>query len=138
MESGGGTIGSGRYADKGGQQVGCFFNESADNERIKGIYGNYNFWSWLRYWYLDTENHIMLMLLDKGYYDYDYEVPDAKTQAALTAVKSDDELLSKLKNMGFGVAPKKIEPKPKDLSKDDAQRIMMQELKAEKQKNKDD
>ena len=70
------------------------------------------------------------MLLDKGYYDYDYEVPDAKTQAALTAVKSDDELLAKLKNMGFGVT------KPKDLSKDEAQRIMMQELKAQKQKDK--
>lgn len=47
--------------------------QGSDNDKIKHIYGNYNFWSWLRYWYLDSANYITLLLLDKGYYDYDYK-----------------------------------------------------------------
>ncbi len=50
------------------------------------------------------------MLLDKGYYDYDYEMPNKRTEAALTAVKSDAELADKLKGMGFAVKPKKLTP----------------------------
>lgn len=77
---------------------------------MKAIYGNNGFWSWLRYWFLDTENYVTFMLLDKSYYDYDYEKPSERTEAALTAAKSDDELADKLKGMGFAVKPKKLNP----------------------------
>ena len=70
MGGGGGATAGGRYEEKGGgQQVGSFFSEATDNEKIKAIYGNYGFWSWLRYWWLDTENYVTFMLMDKGYYD---------------------------------------------------------------------
>lgn len=32
---------------------------------IKEIYGNYCFWSWLRYWYLDSVEKQSVILLDK-------------------------------------------------------------------------
>ena len=116
MESGGSTSLRGRYEEKGGgQQVGSLFAEATDNEKIKAIYGNYNLWSWLRYWFLDTENYVTFMLLDKSYYDYDYEKPSERTEAALTAVKSDDELEAKLRGIGLNVRPKKKILTPEEL-----------------------
>ena len=116
MGGGRGAGNGGRYEEKGGgQQVGSFFAEAADNELIKATYGNYGFWSWLRYWFLDTENYITFMLLDKGYYDYDYEKPSERTEAALTAAKSDDELEAKLRSMGLNVRLKKKTLTPEEL-----------------------
>lgn len=60
----------------------------------------------LRYWWVDTENYITFLLLDKGYYDYDYEKPNARTIAALDAANSDSELSEKLSRMGFAVRQK--------------------------------
>lgn len=88
---------------------------TAHNEKIKAIYGNYCFWSWLRYWYLDSADLITLMLMDKGYYDYDYEKPSARVEAAMTAAKSDDELEAKLRGMGLNVRPKKKPLTPEEL-----------------------
>lgn len=97
----------GRYEEKGGgKQVGSFFDYSSDNEKIKACYGNYNFWSWLRYWFLDTENQVQLMLIDKGYYDYDYSEPSEDYKFIKQAAKTDDELMSKLSKLGFGKAKK--------------------------------
>lgn len=116
MEGGGGASGGGRYEEKGGgQQVGSLFAEATDNEKIKAIYGNFGLWSWLRYWFLDTENYVTFMLLDKGYYDYDYEKPSERTEAALTAAKSDAELEAKLRGMGLNVRPKKKPLTPEEL-----------------------
>lgn len=50
------------------------------------------------------------MLLDKSYYDYDYEKPSARIEAAITAVKSDAELAERLKGIGFTVRPKTATP----------------------------
>ena len=47
---------------------------------MKAVYGNYGFWAWLRYWYLDTENYVTWMMLDKGFHDYDYTEPEHKPQ----------------------------------------------------------
>lgn len=116
MESGGGASGGGRYEDKGGgQQVGSLFAEATDNEKMKAVYGNNGFWSWLRYWFLDTENYVTFMLLDKGYYDYDYEKPSERTEAALTAAKSDAELAEELKRIGLTPKPKKKTLTPEQL-----------------------
>lgn len=49
----------------------------------------------------------MFMLLDKGYYDYDYERPSGRTEAALTAVKSDEEMEERLRGMGLNVRAKR-------------------------------
>ena len=105
MESGGGASGGGRYEEKGGgQQVGSLFAEATDNEKIKAIYGNYCFWSWLRYWHLDSADYITLLLMDKGYYDYDYEavkeIPKQKTYEE--TVKSDEEIRDILGRFGWG------------------------------------
>ena len=53
--------------------------------------------------------------LDKGYYDYDYEKPSERTEAALTAATSDDELEAKLRGMGLNVRPKKKTLTPEEL-----------------------
>lgn len=125
MEGGGGASGGGRYEEKGGgQQVDSLFAEATDNEKIKAIYGNFGLWSWLRYWFLDTENYVTFMLLDKSYYDYDYEKPSERTEAALTAAKSDDELETKLRGMGLNVRPKK-----KILTPEELQAEVMTEIK---------
>lgn len=122
MESGGGASGGGRYEEKGGgQQVGSLFSEATDNEKITAIYGNYNLWSWLRYWFLDTENWVTFMLLDKGYYDYDYEA--VKEKRKLTA--EDREIWSSEKlNAILGVKPKK-----KTLTAEELQAEVMAEEK---------
>lgn len=82
---------------------------------MKAIYGNNGFWSWLRYWFLDTENYVTFMLLDKDYYDYDYEKPNDRTEAVLTAAKSDDEIAAKLRGMGLNVRSKKKPLTPEEL-----------------------
>ena len=108
MESRGSSSNNGRYDSKGGgQQVGSFFDVSNDNERLKAIYGNYNLWSWLRYWIIDSENKVTMLLMDKSYYDYDYEKPSQKDEDALNAAKSDADITSKLKALGFGTRKKK-------------------------------
>ncbi len=64
------------------------------------------------------------MLLDKGYYDYDYEKPSERTEAALTAATSDDELEAKLRGIGLNVRPKK-----KTLTAEELQAEVMAEEK---------
>lgn len=46
--------------------------------------------------------------MDKGYYDYDYKIPDEKIRVAMQASKNEDELMDKLNRMGFG--KKKLTP----------------------------
>lgn len=46
--------------------------------------------------------------MDKGYYDYDYKVPDERIRVATQASKNEDELIDKLSRMGFG--KKKLTP----------------------------
>ncbi len=97
----------GRFAEKGGQQVGSAFAFSTDNEKIKAIYGNYCFWSWLRYWHLDNADYVTLMLMDKGFYDYDYEVPKEinKRKTYEESVRSDEEIRDILGRFGWGKKP---------------------------------
>lgn len=102
----------GRFAEKGGQQVGSVFQCSTDNEKIKAIYGNFGFWSWLRYWHLDSADYVLMMLMDKGYYDYDYEA--VKEKPVLTA--EDREIWSQEKlHAILGVKPKKKTLTPEEL-----------------------
>ena len=102
----------GRFAEKGGQQVGSVFQSSTDNEKIKAIYGNYGFWSWLRYWHLDSADYVLMMLMDKGYYDYDYEA--VKEKPVLTA--EDREIWSQEKlHAILGVKPRKKTLTPEEL-----------------------
>lgn len=77
------------------------FQESSVNERIKFIYGNYNFWSWLKYWYLDTANQTALMAIDKQYYDYDYKEFEEKKKPEDYKPKSDKEVGNILRRFGL-------------------------------------
>lgn len=72
------------------------------NEKIKALYGNYCLWSWMRYWFLESAEAITLMLIDKGYYDYDYERPGKDWETYKNLAKTDDELKERLGKMGFG------------------------------------
>ena len=58
----------------------------------------------MRYWYIDSANFVTLMLIDKGYYDYDYEEPKRKKQSAPTKAKSDAETAKMLSRFGVGTA----------------------------------
>ena len=106
----------GRFAGKGGQQVGSAFAESTVNEKIEAIYGNYCLWSWFRYMFIDSVEYTAMLLMDKGYYDYDYEQPKPKPARALTydeSAMSDSEMESVLARFGWGngtVKPDKPTP----------------------------
>jgi hypothetical protein len=126
MEGGGGASGGGRYEEKGGgQQVGSLFAEATDNEKIKAIYGNYNLWSWLRYWYLDTENYVTFMLLDKGYYDYDYEAVKETVRRNETQEQKDKRTQKMMDRFGFG----KVKSIKKTLTPEELQAEVMREEK---------
>jgi hypothetical protein len=67
------------------------------------------------------------MLIDKGYYDYDYQEPKkqtAKSKSYDESVRSDEEMQSILSRFGWG-KPKASQP----LTPEDAQRIAMEEAK---------
>lgn len=84
---------------------------SEHNERIKYVYGNYCWWSWFRYWYLDSCNLVTMLLIDKGYFDYDFEkfgiLEHGKDWAE--TVRSDEEMDEIMKGFGFGRRTKKPE-----------------------------
>lgn len=70
------------------------------------------------------------MLIDKGYYDYDYQEPKAqatKTKSYDESVRSDDEMQSILSRFGWG-KPKESHP----LTAEEAQRIAMEKIKERK------
>ena len=58
-------------------------------------------WAWLRYWYLDTANIVNLYLIDKGYYDYDFE-KFKKPILFETTRKSDEEVSALMRKFGIG------------------------------------
>jgi len=70
------------------------------------------------------------MLIDKGYYDYDYSDPYDERKERLKALKpkSNAELQEKLSRMGFGNIMAKEEP-TQPLTPDEMQRIAMEEVK---------
>ena len=113
MESGGSTSLRGRYEEKGGgQQVGSLFAEATDNEKIKAIYGNYNLWSWLRYWFLDTENYdttLRAALRQSPDVILLGEMRDYETmRTAMTAAETGHLLLSSLHTNGVSKAVDRI------------------------------
>ncbi len=69
------------------------------------------------------------MLMDKGYYDYDYEAPTEKEIAVRTAAKSDAELEERLKKMGFSIKPKSAKNKPMS-----AEQLQLEVMEEEKKK----
>ena len=73
------------------------------------MYGNYNFWSWFRYWYVDSVNYVTMLLLDKGYFDYDYEKVSAPAPVVdwESTIRTEEELHEMLAGFGFGVKKKK-------------------------------
>ena len=65
------------------------------------------------------------MLMDKGYYDYDYTEPERKVKAVLRE-KSKEEIGSMLARFGFNTKLRSKEPKP--LTPEEMQQIAMSEL----------
>lgn len=91
------------------------------------VYGNSGFWAWLRYWYLDSADFVTLMLMDKGYYDYDYEKPKEKKARNISKGSDPDKLKAKLARLGIGTAPQHF-------TAEEMQRIAMQEARERKNK----
>ena len=65
----------------------------------------------MRYWYIDSDNYITFMLLDKGYYDYDYEKTDPVGPVVNweDTIKSEEEVADMLSI--FGMGPKVNKPR---------------------------
>lgn len=105
------------------------FGCSTDNEKIKAIYGNYGFWSWLRYWHLDSADFVLLMLMDKGYYDYDYEAVKAPRTPVLHE-QSEERTQRMMDRFGFG----KVKSIKKPLTPAEVQSEIMKELQTEKKR----
>ena len=70
------------------------------------------------------------MLLDKGYYDYDYQEPSERSKAAKAEAKSDAELAERLRKMGLIVRPK---AKPQPMSAEELQAVVMAEERKKQQ-----
>lgn len=58
------------------------------------------------------------MLLDKDYYDYDYEHPDKEVLTYKNAAKNDNELAERLRSLGFKVKAKKTDDIAEQLQKE--------------------
>ena len=65
----------------------------------------------MRYWYIESANFVLLQLIDKGYYDYDYEkVVKTPRIDWKDKVKNDEELHDMLAGFGFGGKKKPKKP----------------------------
>ena len=75
------------------------------------MYGNYCWWSWFRYWYLDSCNIITMLLMDKGYYDYEFQKTEAYVPPVAweDTVKTDEEIDGILAMFGMSANRKKPE-----------------------------
>ena len=92
------------------------------------MYGSYNFWSWFRYWYLDTANQVAMMLIDKPFYDYDYEPIKTKTRLLYEdTVLDESKTRSVLAMFGIGTSQKE--------SLEELQELAMTEMNEHKSKN---
>lgn len=69
----------------------------------------------------------MLMLIDKGYYDYDFEVVE-KTVTFEDTIKTDEEVSEMASRFGFGAK------KTKKLSEMTAEELQAHAMKEENQK----
>lgn len=72
------------------------------------------------------------MLIDKGYYDYDFNAEAIEKAKPRTKI---DETKRKAawERMGFGHLRKPGEKKPQSITAEEAQRIAMEEIKKQKQ-----
>lgn len=82
----------------------------------------------MRYWYLDSANFVTLMLIDKGYYDYDYEEPKRKRSSAPTKAKSDAETAKMLSRFGVGTAVKSAAVELKKMDMEQLQAYAMRDV----------
>lgn len=108
----------GRFGDKSGKYVGVVFEASSHEEKIKAIYGAVNLWAWLRYWHIESADNITLLLMDKGYYDYDYERPSREDIARKRAARSDAELESRIGGSILGRLLRRREVDAEDIQRE--------------------
>lgn len=58
---------------------------------------------------MDSANYVTMLLLDKGYFDYDYQKVDRQLRWEDTIIP-DDELKNRLAGFGIGVKKKPTTP----------------------------
>ena len=68
------------------------------------------------------------MLIDKGYYDYDYEEPKNKRSSAPRKAKSDAETASMLSRFGVGTAVKSENVDLRQMDMEQLQAYAMQNI----------
>ena len=68
------------------------------------------------------------MLIDKGYYDYDFKAVKQKPQRILfeDTVKTEEQTISMLARFGIGIGKKK---EPKDMDMEELQEYAMNDIK---------
>ena len=76
----------------------------------------------MKYWYLDSANFVTLMLIDKGYYDYDYEEPKKRKLEVRRPSMSNNKLSDMLHRYGVGVKP------PKEMNMEELQEYAIRNI----------
>ena len=77
----------------------------------------------MRYWYIDSERMVTMMLIDKPYYDYDYKYYKSQAEDKDSELNTDEETHSILAR--FGIGTKKEEKDPSEMDMDELQRYAM-------------
>lgn len=78
----------------------------------------------MRYWYIDSERMVTMMLIDKPYYDYDYKYYKSQAEDKDSELNTDEKTHSILARFGIGTK-KKEEKDPSEMDMDELQRYAM-------------
>lgn len=101
------------------------------------MYGNYGFWSWLRYWHIDSADFITAILIDKGYYDYDYERIE-RPKVHIKHEQSVERTQRMFDKFGFGKAVEVLgtnkPQEPKKRTEEELTRLQIELMGREQQK----
>lgn len=77
----------------------------------------------MRYWYIDSERMVTMMLIDKPYYDYDYKYYKNQAEDKDSELNTEEKTHSILARFGIGI--KKEEKDPSEMDMDELQRYAM-------------
>ena len=77
----------------------------------------------MRYWYIDSERMVTMMLIDKPYYDYDYKYYKNQAEDKDSELNTEEKTHSILARFGIGI--KKEEKNPSEMDMDELQRYAM-------------
>ena len=69
----------------------------------------------MRYWYIDSERMVTMMLIDKPYYDYDYKYYKSQAEDKDSELNTDEKTHSILARFGIGTKREAKDPSERDM-----------------------